>query len=100
MLETVVANDIDSLYRSVFENDTFFEIVTQQTYDDVKNFSITNWATSALSGERRRKMSYEFPKTIAFSRHEIHIEQVLSVKGPAETHSTTWIFYRQSFHER
>ena len=100
MLETVVANDIDSLYRSVFENDTFFEIVTQQTYDDVKNFSITDWGTSALSGERRRKMSYEFPKTIAFSRHEIHIEQVLSIKSSADTHSTKWIFYRQSFHER
>jgi hypothetical protein len=64
--------------RSVFENDTFFEIVTKLTYDEVRNFSITNWTstTSHERHERRRRMVYEFPKTIAFSRHEIRIEQV------------------------
>ena len=43
----------------MFENETFFEIVTNQTHD-----------------ERRRMMVYEFPKNIAFTRHEIRIEQV------------------------
>lgn len=58
----------------MFENETFFEIVTKKTYDDVKNFSVSPWV--AAGGERRRQMSYNFPKTIAFSTHDIHIEQV------------------------
>ena len=77
MLETVVSKDVDSLYRSIFENETFFEIVTKKTYDDVKNFGVTAWNASHGNGnERRRKMAFEFPKTIAFSRHEIRMEQV------------------------
>ena len=75
MLDTIVETDVDSLYRSIFENETFFEIVTKKTYDDVRNFCVTAWTTNNAS-ERRRRMAYEFPKTIAFSRHEIRIEQV------------------------
>ena len=75
MLETVVSKDVDSLYRSIFENETFFEIVTKKTYDDVKNFGVTAWNASH-GNERRRKMVFEFPKTIAFTRNEIRMEQV------------------------
>lgn len=60
----------------MFENETFFEIVTNQTYDEVRNFSVTEWASSTSHDERRRMMVYEFPKNIAFTRHEIRIEQV------------------------
>lgn len=68
-------NRWESYFRSIFENETFFEIVTKKTYDEVRNFGVTEWTTKS-DGERRRKMAYEFPKTIAFSRHEIRIEQV------------------------
>ena len=51
-----------------------FFIVVMKTLQ--RNFSVTEWASSTSHDERRRMMVYEFPKNIAFTRHEIRIEQV------------------------
>ncbi len=58
----------------MFDNESFFEIVTRKTYDGVRKFQVTPWITKA--SERTRQMCYNFPKTIAFTQHDIQIDQV------------------------
>lgn len=78
MLDTVVPVDVDSLYKSVFENDTFFEIVTGKNYGEIHNYEVSPWSKNEETGLVERIMHYEFPKTIAFSRHNLVVDQVQS----------------------
>ena len=40
MIDCIVEMDIDSAYKSVFENDMFFEIVTSKNYGEIFNFEV------------------------------------------------------------
>lgn len=53
LVDTVVSTDVDSLYKSVFENETFFEIVGAKTYEEFRNYSCTPWA-HAQKGSMRQ----------------------------------------------
>lgn len=75
LLDTTVAEDVDSLYKHVFDNDTFFEIVGSKAYEEFKNYFCEPWATSRTDGLQERTMKYEISKNIAFSRQNVSVEQ-------------------------
>ncbi len=76
VLDTTVGTDVDSLYRSVFANDDFFEILSSKVYDELRSFSITPWsAVTSVSGPSERTIRYEFTKYIAFSRQVVQLQQ-------------------------
>ena len=75
LLDTTVAEDVDSLYRHVFDNDTFFEIVGSKAYEEFKNYSCEPWVASRTDGLLERTMKYEISKNIAFSRQNVSVEQ-------------------------
>lgn len=75
---------VKKLYKSMFESDTFFEIVGRKQYDKFNNFKLTPW-TPNEEDKLSRIMTYTFDKTIAFSRNTVsaHQTQVLSVYNDA-----------------
>jgi len=75
MVDTVVSTDVDSLYKNVFDNDTFFEIVGSKSYEHFRNFQCSPWAQNRETGLFEREMSYDISKTIAFSRQNVLVEQ-------------------------
>ena len=56
MVDTVVSTDVDSLYKSVFANDTFFEIVGSKSYEHFRNFQCSPWAQNGETGLFEREM--------------------------------------------
>jgi len=99
ILETTVNTGIDSLFKFMIDNDTFFDIVTKKRYDEVASFTVTPWAlpakgpededevaeaaSSRLSSDggvvkEQRTMFYQFVQTIAFSRTTIAVEQLMT----------------------
>merc|ERR1712223_362895 len=87
MIDTVIDIDVDSAFKSAFENDTFFEIITAKNYGEIHNYTVSSWTPTQVQNgvgdgedssqtELARTMHYEFPKTIAFSRHTIVVDQV------------------------
>ncbi len=56
MVDTVVATDVDSLFKSVFENDTFFEIVGSKSYEQFRNYRCSPWMENRESGLLEREM--------------------------------------------
>jgi len=76
ILDVTVSTDVDALYRSVFDPDgSFFEIICRRCYEELKNFSCGQWATSGRSGRPEREMCYEIAKYIAFSRQVVSVRQ-------------------------
>jgi hypothetical protein len=43
MIDSVIDMDVESAFKSCYENDTFFEIVTSKNYGDIKNFTVSPW---------------------------------------------------------
>jgi len=39
----VIDIDVDSAYKTAFENDTFFEIITAKNYGEIHNYSVSSW---------------------------------------------------------
>ena len=60
----------------MFKNDTFFEIVTTKVYGEIHNYSVTPWIKEDTSEDSTRTMHYEFPKTIAFAKYTVAVDQV------------------------
>ena len=50
LLDAVVSCDVDSLYKSVFGNETFFEIVGAQAYEEFRHFRCSPWNRDRTSG--------------------------------------------------
>lgn len=75
VIDTVIDKDVDSAYKSAFDNQTFFEIVTAQTYGTIENYSVSKWSTSENLLLPSRQMHYEFPKTIAYTQHNMIVDQ-------------------------
>ena len=76
MIDTIIDKDVDSAYKSAFDNQTFFEIVTAQTYGTIENYSVSKWSTSPENLLLpSRQMHYEFPKTIAYTQHNMIVDQ-------------------------
>ncbi len=75
LLDTLVGIDVDSLFRSVFDNDNFFEIVCSKSYEELRDFACTPWTRSRASGLLERRMSYQIVKWIALSRQNVLVEQ-------------------------
>ena len=75
LVDTRVGMDVDALFRSVFKNDNFFEIVGAKIYDDFRNFTIQPWATNHTTGLETRLITYDLSKSIAFSKQNVHVEQ-------------------------
>ena len=61
--------------QSVFDNDTFFEIISRKALDEVKIFEVTPWERDESGYNLVRTVKYQFVKTIAFSRNVINVEQ-------------------------
>jgi len=108
LLDTNVNTHIDTLFKFIFENDSFFEMVTKKRYDEVSSFRIEPWsfhndddddeddedeeeeeegdedaanrrdAAAAANGQEKRRMFYSFVQTIAFTRSTISVEQLLT----------------------
>ena len=94
IMDALVDLDVDSVFKSVYENDMFFEIVTSKNYGEVENFEVkiirtqnvlisntlkiqvTPWTKDEETGLTIRTMHYEFPKTIAFSRNIMNVNQI------------------------
>ena len=70
VIDTIIDKDVDSAYKSAFDNETFFEIVTAQTYGSISNYSVSKWSNSS------RQMHYQFPKTIAYTKHNMVVDQI------------------------
>ena len=75
LVDTRVGMDVDALFRSVFRNDNFFEIVGAKVYDDFRNFTINPWTASPGTGLDARLITYDLSKSIAFSKQNVHVEQ-------------------------
>ncbi|TRY76208.1 hypothetical protein TCAL_05682 [Tigriopus californicus] len=75
LLDTTVPEDVDSLFKSVFENDTFFEIVGSKAYEEFRHYQCSSWAQGRSTGLLERTMRYEMSKHIAFSRQNVSVEQ-------------------------
>jgi hypothetical protein len=71
LLNVVLSNDVDNLFRVIFEDVIFFHRVTSQTEDKLRNFSVTPWRE-----EKSRKMTYQFSKRILLSNYLISVNQV------------------------
>jgi hypothetical protein len=56
MVDTIVATDVDSLYRNMFENDNFFEIVGSKSYEQFRNFRCVPWTESGSTGFIEREI--------------------------------------------
>ena len=74
--------DVDSLFRSVFQKDTFFEIVGAKIYEDFRDFTIEPWALSAAAAasnngqtSETRLISYDLSKSVAFTKQTVHVQQ-------------------------
>ena len=75
VIDTIIEKDVDQAYKSAFDNETFYEIVTAQTYGSISNYSVSKW--SSKSGELpSRHMHYQFPKTIAYTKHNMVVDQI------------------------
>ena len=76
VMDTTVGVDVDSLFKSVFGNNDFFEILSGKVYDELKSFEVTQWAADrSTSGLAERTVRYEIAKYIAFSRQVVQVEQ-------------------------
>lgn len=77
LLDATVGTDVDSLYKSVFGNDSFFEIVCSKCYEELKSFEVTPWSSpgGGPGGVQERLMRYEISKYIAFSRQVVQVQQ-------------------------
>ena len=75
LVDTRVGMDVDSLFKSVFKNDNFFEIVGAKIYDEFRNFTIDPWAANSQTGLDSRVITYDLSKSIAFTKQNVHVEQ-------------------------
>ena len=83
-MDTTVGTDVDSLFKSVFGNDDFFEIISGKVYDELRSFEVTPWSSSRGGGGgglAERTVRYEITKYIAFSRQVVQVEQT-QVRAP------------------
>ena len=94
------------VFRCVFGNETFYEIITTKNCGEISNFSCSPWAENE-NGQKERHMHYEFSKTIAFSKLNLSVDQVQTqcdwstpgvVYGVNNWSRTTGVMYSDYMH--
>ena len=62
------------IFRYMYEDENFFKKITELSEGEASNFSVTSWRQDE-NQLWKRKMHYEFPKTVAFTKYTVCTDQ-------------------------